>query len=408
MTFLTNRSHADKVFPFVRFNCRSVIRFQVLILLLFTLAILGAHSALANSASKNSSKMMALGKTNPQPSLRDMIGQMLMLGFKGQSPKDKGSKNVHDLLKSKQIGGLIFMGRNMASKKQITELVLHLKKAAPNSLPPFLAIDQEGGQVQRLKEQHGFTPIPTASSIARGNDQILALQTYQTLADELDKAGFNVNFGPVVDLNIVPDNPIIGARERSYGRSVETVKTFSSAFILAHRQNKILTSLKHFPGHGSSWTDSHEQFVDLTKSWKPQELAPYKQMIKDNMVDMVMVGHLYHPKFSDGDKLPASLSLRAIEGVLRKEIGYQGLVITDDLGMGAIKKYFDFDDALIKAVKAGNDILLIVDDKYANKTEISRIQDLIEKAVKRGEIKRSSIVASYNRIMAAKEALKHK
>ena len=209
MTFLTNRSHADKVFPFVRFNCRSVIRFQVLILLLFTLAILGAHSALANSASKNSSKMMALGKTNPQPSLRDMIGQMLMLGFKGQSPKDKGSKNVHDLLKSKQIGGLIFMGRNMASKKQITELVLHLKKAAPNSLPPFLAIDQEGGQVQRLKEQHGFTPIPTASSIARGNDQILALQTYQTLADELDKAGFNVNFGPVVDLNIVPDNPII-------------------------------------------------------------------------------------------------------------------------------------------------------------------------------------------------------
>ena len=119
-----------------------------------------------------------------------------------------------------------------------------------------------------------FTTIPTASSIALANDQISALQTYQTLAEELASAGFNVNFGPVVDLNIVPENPIIGARERSYGFKPETVQAYSSAFILAHRQNKILTSLKHFPGHGSSWTDSHEQFVDLTKSWKKYRTCP--------------------------------------------------------------------------------------------------------------------------------------
>ena len=121
---------------------------------------------------------------------------------------------------------------------------------------------------------------------------------------------------------------------------------------------------------------------------------------------MVMVGHLYHPSFSDRDKIPASLSKKAIEGVLRQDIGYKGIVITDDLGMGAIKKYFEFDDALIKAVKAGNDILLIVDGKYANPSSIARIQNLILAAVKRGEIQRSSIEASYQRIIAAKNKLK--
>lgn len=377
----------------------------------FFLALIGVFSLQISdsfAASKNSSKLMALGittKTTSQPSLKEMIGQMLMLGFKGVTPNDKGSKAVHSLLKDGQIGGLIFMGHNMSSKSQITQLVSYMKKGTSKQHPPLLAIDQEGGQVQRLKEKHGFTTIPTASSIALANDQISALQTYQTLAEELASAGFNVNFGPVVDLNIVPENPIIGARERSYGFKPETVQAYSSAFILAHRQNKILTSLKHFPGHGSSWTDSHEQFVDLTKSWKRIELAPYKLMVKERLVDMVMVGHLYHPSFSDSDKLPASLSKKAIEGVLRRDIGYKGIVITDDLGMGAIKKYFEFDDALIKAVKAGNDILLIVDGKYANPSSITRIQNLILAAVKRGEIQRSSIEASYQRIIAAKKKL---
>lgn len=377
----------------------------------FFLALIGVFSLQISdsfAASKNSSKLMALGittKTTSQPSLKEMIGQMLMLGFKGVTPNDKGSKAVHSLLKDGQIGGLIFMGHNMSSKSQITQLVSYMKKGTSKQHPPLLAIDQEGGQVQRLKEKHGFTTIPTASSIALANDQISALQTYQTLAEELASAGFNVNFGPVVDLNIVPENPIIGARERSYGFKPETVQAYSSAFILAHRQNKILTSLKHFPGHGSSWTDSHEQFVDLTKSWKRIELAPYKLMVKERLVDMVMVGHLYHPSFSDSDKLPASLSKKAIEGVLRRDIGYKGIVITDDLGMGAIKKYFEFDDALIKAVKAGNDILLIVDGKYANPNSIARIQNLIIRAVKSGKIKRSSIEASYKRIIAAKNKL---
>lgn len=392
-------------------GCKSVVTklshtFKAVVIATSALVILSLPVSTSSAAPKNSiDKVKHITAPTQQPNLLQMIGQMIMLGFNGVTIKDKGSQEVQKLISDGRIGGLIFMGHNMSSKKQITDLIKFMKKGASKSLPPLMAIDQEGGQVQRLKEQHGFTTIPTASSIASAKDQINALQTYQTLAEELSLAGFNVNFGPVVDLNLVPENPIIGARERSYGNTAEIVKTYSSAFVLAHRQKNILTSLKHFPGHGSSWTDSHEQFVDLSKSWKKSELDPYRQMVKANLVDMVMVGHLYHPAFSDSDKLPASLSRKAIEGVLRKDIGYQGIVITDDLCMGAIKKYFSFEDALIKSISAGNDIILITDGKYATSSSINRIQKMIYSAVKRGDIKKSSIERSYQRIVKAKKQL---
>ncbi len=338
-------------------------------------------------------------------SLDQMIGQMLMLSFHGQKPTDTGTVDAQKILSSGKIGGLIFMGHNMKSRAQISALIGFIKKGSPLNSPPFLAIDQEGGQVQRLQEKHGFTTIPTAHELALHKSTSAAFKTYKVMANELADVGFNVNFGPVVDLNLVPQNPIIGKRERSYGQLPATVESFSRAFVMAHRQNNILTALKHFPGHGSSWTDSHEQFVDLSQSWKQRELEPYRQMISEKLADMVMVGHLYHPNFSDGNKLPASLSKRAIEGVLRGQLGYKGLVVTDDLGMGAIRKYFSFDEALIRSIRAGNDIIMIVDGKYANSHEINRIHGIIIDAVKQGHIPLSTIQQSYLRIIKAKKHL---
>lgn len=338
-----------------------------------------------------------------EPTLDQMIGQMLMMGFNGIEPHDAGSVDARKLLEAGKIGGLIFMGHNMRDKEQIARLVHSMKKTGHRYTPPLLAIDQEGGFVQRLQSKHGFTPIPTARSIALDDNQDQAFRTYQTLAKELGLAGFNVNFGPVVDLNLVPENPIIGQKERSYGKKAKTVQTFARAFVLAHRQYNILTSLKHFPGHGSSWTDSHEQFVDLTNSWRDAELLPYRMLVKQHLVDMVMVGHLFHPSFSDGDKIPASLSKRAIQGVLRKDIGYRGIVITDDLTMGAIKKYFTMQEALVMAVNAGNDILLIVDGKYTNGPEIKRIHGIIRKAVRDGLISLQRIRSAYYRVLSAKK-----
>ena len=344
-------------------------------------------------------------KQNPSPlNLDQMIGQMLMLGFSGTKPTDQGVIDAQNLLAKGQIGGLILMGANLENKKQVATLLRFLSLRAPVGLPPFLAVDQEGGMVQRLRGEHGFTDVPQAGVIGANHTHQGARKFYDTMAKELADVGFNMNFGPVVDLNLVPSNPIIGMKGRSYGQTSKQVEQFAQSFVLAHRHHNIMTSLKHFPGHGSSWTDSHEQFVDLTKSWQAKELLPYKNLVKRNLVDMVMVGHLYHPQFSDGDQLPASLSRRAIDH-LRGDIGFQGLVVTDDLGMGAIKKYFRFEDALIKAVHAGNDILLLVDHKLASPEGIKRIHSIIKQAVRAKKLSVQTLQKASARVMAAKQRL---
>jgi beta-N-acetylhexosaminidase len=259
--------------------------------------------------------------------------------------------------------------------------------------------------VQRLKSKHGFSDIPTAETVALSKKIEEANATYTVLASELADVGFNMNFGPVVDLNLVPTNPVIGAKARSYGADPVKVQLYAKAFVEAHKKQNMLTAIKHFPGHGSSWTDSHEQFVDLSSSWQSQELAPYRGLMKAGLVDMVMVGHLYHPAFSDNDKRPASLSRTAITKRLRGELGFKGLVITDDLGMGAVKKYFEFSEALILAVNAGNDILLIAAGHYASEKDVAMILKTLLDAVASGRIKKARIRRSYERIIAAKKKL---
>lgn len=335
--------------------------------------------------------------------LREMIGQMLMLGFSGTDAADQQVKTARKLLVGGDIGGLILMGHNLEDRAQVKKLISFFK-AAPLKHPPLIAIDQEGGKVQRLRAEHGFTDVPQAALLGSDVTPAGAQAIYQLMAEELADVGFNVNFGPVVDIDLVPHNPIIGLKGRSYGREEGVVINYAKAFVLAHRQRQILTSLKHFPGHGSSWTDSHEQFVDLTKSWQNRELAPYQQMIRAGLADMVMVGHLYHPEFSDKAALPASLSRKAIRH-LRRKMNYDGVVITDDLGMGAIRKYFPFEEVIIRSVNAGNDILLLVDDKLAVPEQINRIHKIIRQAIVQKKISLESIRRSYKRILKAKSKL---
>lgn len=350
-------------------------------------------------------KKTAVGGVAKPASLKDMIGQMLMLGFKGTKPSEPGPQAARALLASGEIGGLIFMGENLVSRQQVKELVAYMKTANPRHGAPFISIDQEGGFVQRLQERHGFTMIPAAELVAVDDKIDEARKTYNTLASELADVGFNMNFGPVVDLNLVPSNPIIGAKARSYGADPKKVQRFAKAFVKAHRGQNMLTAIKHFPGHGSSWTDSHEQFVDLSESWKTQELEPYRVLVKAGMADLVMVGHLYHPDFSDEKGRPASLSHKAIIKRLRGDLGFKGLVITDDLGMGAVRKYFDFSEALILAVNAGNDILLVAAGHYAGRRDVDLIQKTLLDAVAAGRISRARIRRSYQRIIAAKARL---
>ncbi|MGH6749204.1 MAG: glycoside hydrolase family 3 N-terminal domain-containing protein, partial [Methyloceanibacter sp.] len=244
--------------------------------------------------------------------LDSMIGQMIMVGFAGTEVNDPGVATARDELGEGTIGGVVLYPENIRSPQQITALTAFLRNARSSPVP-FIAVDQEGGEVQRLSRENGHTYFPSARAVGRNPSFATpdsAQRLYASMAKELADSGFNLNFGPVVDLNINPENPVIGERDRSFGADPNTVTALARAFILAHREAGIVTVAKHFPGHGSSRTDSHKGFADISMSWKEIELEPYRVLAKEGLLDAVMIGHLYHPRFSDGSMLPASLSAK--------------------------------------------------------------------------------------------------
>ncbi|MGI9387522.1 MAG: glycoside hydrolase family 3 N-terminal domain-containing protein, partial [Methyloligellaceae bacterium] len=222
---------------------------------------------------------------------------------------------------------------------------------------------------------------------------------------EMRAYGFNLNFGPVLDLNINPRNPIIAGRRRSFGNRPELVTAFAQAFISAHRDAGVLTAGKHFPGHGSSLDDSHRRLVDLTASWNEAELDPYRVLAGRKMLDMVMVGHLFHPVFSPQGRVPATYSNIAIGKILRGQVGYKGVVVTDDLAMQAAANGYTMRQRLIRSIQAGNDILLITKGPALRPGFAGRAISAIRKEVESGRLTRKRISESYQRILAMKREL---
>ncbi len=340
--------------------------------------------------------------------LDPMIGQMIMVGFTGADERDPGVMAVRDQLAKGVIGGVVLYPENIGSQTELRGLTAFLRNA--KSAPvPFIAVDQEGGLVQRLTHRDGYTYFPSARSVGRNPSFASpesAIRLYKTMADELAEAGFNLNFGPVVDLNLNPDNPVIGGRERSFGADPNAVTALARAFILAHREAGIVTVAKHFPGHGSSHTDSHKALADVSETWREVELEPYRQLAHDGLLDGVMIGHLYHPRFSDGARLPASLSGRAIHA-LRAEgyIGFQGVVFSDDMEMGAVRDDYSIEERVLKAVNAGTDLIVFSNVKSRDPELGVQIHAIIADAVRDGRISRLRIEQAYGRIMLLKRRL---
>ncbi len=337
--------------------------------------------------------------------LEEMAGQMIMLGFQGQNVNDKSVAQTRLLIEQGKIGAIIYLKFNissLANVKQMNERFL----ATGAKLPPLIAIDQEGGAIERLTRDVGFKEIQSAREIARGQSVESAQRIYGAMARELAKLGFNLNLAPVVDLNINKNNPIIARYGRSYSDDSEIVTKYAGAFVKAHRQANMLTSLKHFPGHGSSDKDSHLGFVDISRQWQVRELEPYRKMIKNNLVDMVMIAHLYHEKFSPNDKqLPASLSPNWIKGVLRDNIGFEGVVISDDLEMKAIRDNFSQKETIIRAINAGTDILLFSNTANYRPTLADEILKIIVEEARKNPLFAKQIEQSYARIVALKKKL---
>jgi beta-N-acetylhexosaminidase len=336
-----------------------------------------------------------------------MIGQMIMVGFAGSSERDSGVMAVRDQLAKGVIGGVVLYPENIGPPEQLRALTAFLRNA--KSAPvPFIAVDQEGGLVQRLTRRNGHSYFPSARSVGRNPSYASAdsaERLYAAMAEELAEAGFNLNFGPVVDLNLNPDNPVIGQRERSFGADPNIVTALARAFILAHREAGIVTVAKHFPGHGSSHVDSHKALADVSETWKEIELEPYRTLAKEGMLDAVMLGHLYHPRFSDGARLPASLSGRAVQALRASYIGFDGVVVSDDMEMGAVSGDYSFEERVIKAVNAGTDLLVFSNVGVGDPELGVRIHAVIADAVRDGRISRSRIEQAYGKIKLLKRRL---
>ena len=335
--------------------------------------------------------------------LRAMIGQMLVIGFPGTSVREEWPSRIAAMIGRGEIGGVLLLGDNIESPEQLRALTRALRGAG-RMLPPLIAVDQEGGAVQRLSPYKGFLGLPAAKTVA-GMDVETAYALYAAQARQLAAEGITVNFGPVVDLDLNPDNPIIGRLARSYGNGPEVVASFARAFVAAHRAAGVLTAAKHFPGHGSGDSDPHDRAVNPASRWQKQELAPFRSLIKEEpRVPMVMVGHLIIDGFSDGDA-PASLSRRAVDGVLRKELAFDGLIITDDLDMAAVRERYGKEAAFVRAAGAGSDLLLSANRAGPDRDLVEKVTRALVSAVEDGRISRAQIEASYRRIAAAKRSL---
>ncbi len=341
--------------------------------------------------------------------LKNKIGQMLLLGFRGTQAYE--DSYISKVIKDINIGGVILFDydvpsqsfpRNIISPEQTKKLISGLQAYAKT--PLFVAVDAEGGRINRLKEKYGFIKIPSAKEIGNKNPEKAEL-IYEKLAGQLAGLGFNLNLAPVVDININPKNPVIGSLERSFSSDHETVTDCALAFINAHNRKGIISALKHFPGHGSSHHDSHLGLVDVTETYRHYELTPYKELIKKGKAEMIMTAHIINRQV-DPD-YPASLSPNFLQKILRDKLDFKGVIISDDMQMGAITENYGFSEAVIKAVNAGCNILAISNNgKTYDEDTVYKAFKVIIKALKSGKIPMHKINDSYTKILYLKKKSK--
>jgi beta-N-acetylhexosaminidase len=334
-----------------------------------------------------------------RPSLEERIAGLLIVGFRGADLSAAGW--VGDAL-DRGLGGVILFdrdqltgrARNVTSPDQVRRLTAELRAAA-GGRRIVIGVDQEGGVVTRLSPAHGFPAVASEATIGRGT--AAAAERWATaLAGTLADAGFDLNFAPVVDLDVNPDSPAIGALDRSFSADPDVVVQMATIEIEAHREAGVLTTLKHFPGIGSSTTNTDFGVADVTATWTRTELEPFRRLVDAGAADLVMAGHVVNRHLDR--KHPASLSPAIVGDLLRRELAWDGVVVTDDLGAAAITEAFGADEAVLLALEAGNDLLLFANQQVYDPRVVDRVVEAVATAVASGRIEESRIDASVARV----------
>lgn len=343
--------------------------------------------------------------------LKKQIAQMLIVGF-NESTLTKDNPIYSDI-KDLGIGGVILFSRN-ADKTQ-TKLrkniqnFTQLKKLNEDlqsiaEIPLFISIDQEGGLVSRLSPSYFVVSTYSAAFLGQKNDLKFTYSEAEKTAKTLSELGINVNFAPVVDIDLNKNSKIISGLKRSYSDNPKIVTAHAREVVLAHNKYNIITTLKHFPGHGSAQGDTHQGFVDITNTYANEEILPYKTLINEKIVQGVMISHLYNKNFDE--KYPASMSKNFVTKKLINELNYDGLIFTDDIQMEAIRNNYSFSEALEKSILAGCDVIVIGNNLYYDSQIAKNAVEIIFNLIKNGIITKERIAFSYDKIVKVKEKLR--
>lgn len=353
--------------------------------------------------------------------VRRMAGQMLLVGFRGLEPvaPEGGQLPILRQVAELNLGGVILFDveatdrsaqRNVVSPEQVARLTAALKTAAQRAgMPPlFIAVDQEGGRVQRLKTRYGFPGSPAAAELCPMDDSgavdtAPALAAGRSVGKTLRASGFNLDFAPDADVNVNPENPVIGGLGRSFSADPKAVAACAGAFANGLHESRILTAAKHFPGHGSSTADSHLGFTDVTGTWSEAELVPFRSLICGGQADMVMTAHVFNANIDP--KYPATLSCSAINGLLRGKLGFTGVVVTDDMQMRAVSGLYGLKEALRLSILAGADVLLLGNNLDPDPLLPEKALGLLVQLVDEGSVSPERIRQSYERIQTLKRRL---
>ncbi|TGB02788.1 beta-N-acetylhexosaminidase [Halobacillus salinus] len=325
-------------------------------------------------------------------SLEDKTAQLLMVGFEGSTL----SKKEEAMIQQGHVGGVILLGRNVQSEGQLQSLVTSIRSANTNSAPLFIGIDEEGGRVSRIPST--LPNLPSSEQIGEQEDSDLSFQTGQALAQKVKQYGINMDFAPVLDINNNPDNEVIG--DRSFGSTPEKVSKLGMATMNGIRSEGVVPVVKHFPGHGDTSVDSHAQLPVIDKSvdtLRSFEWVPFQKAIQAG-ADAIMTAHILFPALDE--EVPATFSKEIISGVLREQMDYQGLIITDDMAMGAIANNYGTTEAAIQAVEAGVDMVMLTDTRQ---NQFQDVHDGLVNAVEKGKIAEEQINQSVMRILSLKQ-----
>lgn len=352
--------------------------------------------------------------------LDQKVGQLVMMGVDGSTAQAPGVQAALEQIRAGQLGGVILYRYNVTGPEQVRALNRALADANALPQPLLIAVDQEGGLVQRLRASNGFFDTPSHEDVATQQTTAQARATWLRMARMVADAGFNFNFGPVVDLRGdpqdptgAPASPVIGALERAFSSDPAVVVTYATQFIEAHREAGVLTALKHWPGHGLAGGDTHLGLVDVTQTARDVEQETFRQLAHAGLADAVMTAHLVNRNV-DPD-WPVTLSEKFIAPLLRGRDGFQGVVVTDDLHMGAIQNEHGEREAVVRALLAGNDILVFSNNPAAAtnvpgfrpRYDLGRhVAALVREAIARGELTEAHVEAAWTRVARLRDRLR--